>query len=863
MKKYTQLVQELPSKKVIMAFGRFQPPSIGHELLINFVKKIAQKQDADYSIFVSKTQDKKTNPLHIDRKMHYLKKMFPNTNFIAANENMINFIQAANSLSKKYKHLVMIAGSDRVPEYKRMLEKYNGTDAFSFETIEVVSAGERDPDSDAVSGMSGTKMRESAKNGDYQTFKKGLPKTFTDVDGKLLMNEIRNGLGLKTIKENISFERSEIREKFRANEIFNIGDKVTDGEYVYEIVDRGANYLTVVNESGCISKKWLDSVKPTQVVEDIQSGQVPEEISFKGYTTKNLHHSEDAIRAFHTTIQRYNDGKIKDAVAILNALKATDAYMKINDIHLESGKMPDQNELSQWHMAHDKARDSLNRIGEFMHHFDYWHMHEHEIQDLENNFTVQTQGAEFADSVELKGALTEMKYSSADRVKVARVIATALGLENAEKISNPEQLVNDSLRKIKNKAMRAEYINVLHNMLQTAKEAGINYDEKLVPRKVEESTRIDELSTDTLARYKKAASADASAADKKGDFNRGNKRFSGIIKATNKQFANSKKQYTKEETDQINDLLEQIATAKILNKDTHELQRKLSSLRFTPEVKDNESGVDAEKGQIKQEPNQVGHSMIAPDESHHLRRMKVQYRTESVNSEMEKASKEAAEANLKAKHAKQKEQLAKTQAAETERLKEESTTEDDFDELEDKKTVGLTKTAMGEETDSDELQDELNVSDEELDKIVDNLSDDNILDAYEDEELSIVDDDTGEHVSDLKEETLNEVLSRMERIKAKVRFARTQSKRERKLKIALKARSSSKVINKRARRLAIEAMKKRIAKRPLDTLSVAEKERIEAIVQRRKAVINRLAMKMVPKIRKIENDRLSHKVYTK
>ena len=164
MKKYNQLLKELPSKKVVLAFGRFQPPTTGHELLVNAVKKVASAQKADHIIFASRTQDKKSNPLPVDRKVYYLKRMFPKTNFIAANENVRTFLEAATTLNKKYKNLVMIAGSDRVPEYKKLLDRYNG-DLFNYDTVEVVSAGERDPDSDSASGMSGTKMREAAKKG--------------------------------------------------------------------------------------------------------------------------------------------------------------------------------------------------------------------------------------------------------------------------------------------------------------------------------------------------------------------------------------------------------------------------------------------------------------------------------------------------------------------------------------------------------------------------------------------------------------------------------------------------------------------------------------------------------------------------
>lgn len=674
MKKFKQLIKELPSNKVIFAFGRWQPPTIGHALLVNAVKKLAVQQKADHYIFASKTQDKKQNPLPVDRKVYYLNKMFPNTNFVAADEKIRTFIEAAAMLSQKYKHLVMVAGSDRVPNYRELLEKYNGK-AFTFETVEVVSAGERDPDSDTASGMSGTKMREAAKTSDFASFKKGLPHTLTELDGKRLMNEVRQGLGLEPIKEQIIFTRQTIREQYHSGKIFNIGDYVTDGKSIYEIADKGANYVTVVNEHGDLSKKWLSAISPIEIKEDIQSGAIPTEVSFKGYTTKNLHHSEDAIRAFEATISRYKQGAIKDTVAILNALKATDVYMKINDLHLEQGKAPDEKEYAEWRNAHQRARDCLNRIGEFMHHFDYWHMHEHEIQDIGNNYTVTSHGEDFVESFS------------------------------------------------------------------------------------------DQLNTK----------------------NRGN----------------------------VSKLLEKIADAVILDKPTHDLKKTLSAFKLNPDFsddKDNESDLDAGRGHSIGEPSHVGSSMTGPGEDHQSRRKKIRYRTEEFKS----------------------------------------TTEDDFEELGQNVSKNL---GIDEEIDD--------LSDEDLDKMIANMSDDDYWHAYDDDELAIVDDETGEEVDDLKEDALNEVLSRVERIKAKMRFARSASKRAAKLKVALKRRSSSEKILSRARRLAIQSMKSRLAKKPLNKLSVDEKERLERIIQSRKAVIGRLATKLAPRIRKIENDRLSHSRFTK
>lgn len=154
-------------------------------------------------------------------------------------------------------------------------------------------------------------------------------------------------------------------------------------------------------------------------------------------------------------------------------------------------------------------------------------------------------------------------------------------------------------------------------------------------------------------------------------------------------------------------------------------------------------------------------------------------------------------------------------------------------------------------------------SDKDLDALANSVDDwDDVASAYNPGELHLVDDETGEVVDsledELKEETLNEVLSRAERIRAKVRFHKSEIKRERKIKIALKRHSSSAQINARARHLAIKTMKEKLGKKPVEQMSVAEKERVEKIIASRKNVINRLALKMTQRVRQIEKDRLSH-----
>jgi hypothetical protein len=163
------------------------------------------------------------------------------------------------------------------------------------------------------------------------------------------------------------------------------------------------------------------------------------------------------------------------------------------------------------------------------------------------------------------------------------------------------------------------------------------------------------------------------------------------------------------------------------------------------------------------------------------------------------------------------------------------------------------------------------MSDSEIDDMIKHIDDwDDIMDVYDPSELGIVDDETGEEVQgdlsgEMTESTeLNEVLSRVERIRARMRFHRTSAKRERKLKVALKKKSSGATINHRARRLAVKTMEARLSKgRDIKTLSVAEKERIERIVQKRSKLVGRMALKLTSRVRTIERDRLSHHSYTK
>ena len=797
MKNYRQLVKELPSKSIVFAFGRFNPPTIGHELLFKVVQKLAKSHSADHVIYASRTQDKKKNPLSVDRKIHYLKLMFKGINFVAANQNERTFIEAVKALNKKYTNLIMVAGSDRVAEYEKILNKYNGKE-FNYDTIQVVSAGERDPDADDATGMSASKMRTVASKGDYVQFKKGLPSSVRDIDGKLLMNELRSGMGLDPIKEQVKFDVDELRERYFKGEIFHIGDLVESNNEQFEIVDRGSNYLTVVNESGELSKKWIKDVQMVEIKkfkqfnEDIQPGPAPTEISYKGYTTKNLHHSADATKAFQSTINRAEKGLAhNDPVAILNAIKHTDEYMKLNDMHLEQGIPPNQAEVAEWIHSHDMAKKALEKIGEFPHHLSYWQAHKTELEFM---------SASKPTNVEEALTIKTIKPTQ-DKLKVARVIADMLGVDNVEKASSPENIVNSGLRKLKSKQMNKDLLSVVSKMLDLADEVGIKYDANLRPQKLKEAkddilvvdpNRDDNIASDIL-RYSDFQKINAMTRGKTND-------------PTNK--------HTK--------------PGHMLNKDSDDDQVRRRKIKYA---------MDEDVATADYKVNAAGRKYRA--HKINFANSKGQAKPDSTPNPNEDESEN--KNNLKVEEVKKK------------TLKV-SPVKDDSASL---NAIGHKGYDPFFSEESDDM------SDDDLEKMIKDINhEDDILDLYDEDEIIIVDDETGEEIKEELEPVM-EVLSRTERIRARAKFARTKSKRTRKIKIALKRYSSGATINNRARRLAIKLMKKRIVKKPLNKLSVGEKERVEKLIAKRKNIINRLAMRLVPRIRQIEKSRMTHSKVTK
>jgi hypothetical protein len=202
MKSFLELVEETKQgeKHHVMTFGRMNPPTTGHLKLIGKVKEVAVKHNASHSVVTSHSQDSKKNPLSAEQKIKHLKRYSPGTHFEASSKEHPTFLHHAAELHKKgVTHLHMVAGSDRVDEYKKKLHQYNGTHKgalYHFKKITVHSAGQRDPDAEGSTGMSGTKMRAHAASSNAKEFKKGVPEHISDKHTKELMHDTRRGMGL-------------------------------------------------------------------------------------------------------------------------------------------------------------------------------------------------------------------------------------------------------------------------------------------------------------------------------------------------------------------------------------------------------------------------------------------------------------------------------------------------------------------------------------------------------------------------------------------------------------------------------------------------------------------------------------------
>ena len=262
-----------------VAFGRFNPPTTGHEKLLNTVAD--NSDDGDYIIIPSRSQDKKKNPLDADMKVSVMRQMFPqhSERIINDPQNRTIFDVLKKAHMDGYAGVRIVGGGDRVAEFEKLSGNYNGK-LYQFDNLEVVSAGDRDPDGDDVSGMSASKQRKAAAEGDFTTFRKGVPSVLSPKQTKELYNNIRAAMN---IKEGWSmweiapkFDWKSLREHFIGKKIFKVGEVVEslNTGLVGKIIRRGANHLICVTEDDIMFKSWIKDVQEA-VVNGTEKSGVP------------------------------------------------------------------------------------------------------------------------------------------------------------------------------------------------------------------------------------------------------------------------------------------------------------------------------------------------------------------------------------------------------------------------------------------------------------------------------------------------------------------------------------------------------------------------------------------------------------
>ena len=259
--------EESTSTGAVIVFGRFNPPTIGHEKLLKAAATQAKREDADLAIYPSRTQDKKKNPLDPKTKIGFMKTMFPDYQESIFDDNNAKTI--FDVLSAKYqvgyKNVTIMVGQDRLAEFQGLAQKYNGSDLYDFEEIKVVSAGARDPDADDVSGMSASKLRAHAAENDFNAFSKGVPNKMTVIQKKEMFNAVRKSMSIKEELWQIApkFDPESLRESYVKGKIFRIGDIVENLNtgLVGQVNRRGTNYIICVTENGIMFKSWLRDIK--------------------------------------------------------------------------------------------------------------------------------------------------------------------------------------------------------------------------------------------------------------------------------------------------------------------------------------------------------------------------------------------------------------------------------------------------------------------------------------------------------------------------------------------------------------------------------------------------------------------------
>lgn len=389
---FKAFIKEEKEKRVVFAFGQMNPLTSGHEKLINSLMKEAKSQGALHEVVLTHSKDPKNNPLSPTEKLAYAKTVFPKTNIKLSTANAPSMLHHLSKLhSSGNKHITVFTDSDRKDEYEKLIKKYNGVEGdhghFNFETIKVMSSGDRNPGVDGAEGSSSSKMRKVAEENDFKKFKSFAPIYMQENYVRQMFNDVRKGMSLK--------EHRDIRERYVDGEIFNLGEMVQiKGGGNGEIVSRGASYVTIELNSGAHIKHWIkdinemdDSFKRTSKpvlketfsspetyrnkfsekkipalcmtksqLEEMQG--INKQISYQDYTTKNFDMCPTATKQINELIKRTD----VNPKFVLQAIQALDLMFGIEKAAVKGG-FATQEMVHQYIMKLSIAHDTMNLLG--------------------------------------------------------------------------------------------------------------------------------------------------------------------------------------------------------------------------------------------------------------------------------------------------------------------------------------------------------------------------------------------------------------------------------------------------------------------------------------------------------------------
>ena len=262
-----------------IAFGRFNPPHAGHQQLMDTAAAAAEAEESDYMIVPSRSNDPKKNPLDADTKVAFMRGMFPQHSSRIQNDQNTRtiFDVLKKAHNDGYTNVRIVGGADRVKEFDKLANNYNGS-LYQFDNVEVVSAGDRDPDADGVEGMSASRLRLAASENDFKTFMSAMPEGFPRREAKQLFDTTRMSMGINEewgIWEMApKFDQDTLRENYVSKSIFRIGELVENLNtgLVGRIVRRGANHLICVTEDKIMFKAWIKDVTEAVVNGTTRSG---------------------------------------------------------------------------------------------------------------------------------------------------------------------------------------------------------------------------------------------------------------------------------------------------------------------------------------------------------------------------------------------------------------------------------------------------------------------------------------------------------------------------------------------------------------------------------------------------------------